>query len=136
MKQKASFTVEASLVIPLIFFVVWSLVQLSFFVYNREAAQAIAALAVLKGARMETETKSVIKTTLNHYIAEETEEKLLFTKPIKYEVKISSGKIKVSIEITQKTIYKPIKTVVSEEINRQHPTSFMWSTKQLEDFYE
>ena len=66
MNKKGSFTIEAAILMPFLLFVILIIMQVSFFLYNREAATAMVAQAVLKGVQMEKEGKNEIYTYCRH----------------------------------------------------------------------
>nr|MBQ8253087.1 pilus assembly protein [Lachnospiraceae bacterium] len=133
MKQKGSFTVEAAFVVPLLFLVVWIVIHMGFFMYNREACTAIASLAVLKGSQMEQEGRRTIEKVITAYVKEETEQKLIFTDAVCWDIGISSTNIKVTIQISQRIPFQTLTYEVSEKMGRIHPVSAIWEMERLEN---
>lgn len=130
MKEKGSFTIEAALVIPMLMFVIMLTVQLSFFLYNRQAITVMAAQAALYGVQMETEGKAAIEKQLQAFLKEETEKRLLFTESVDWDVKVTMTKVTVSISFSQNTLVKQVKCEVSEKKNRLIPAVVLWEKER------
>ena len=131
MKQKGSFTVEAAFVVPMLFLVIWIVIHIGFFLYNREAATAIAALGVLEGSRLEQEGKNTIERMVSSYVQEEIEEKLIFTDEVQWDVKVSAVSIRVTIQVSQNIPFKTLTCIAEEKISRIHPVSAIWEMERL-----
>lgn len=130
MKQKGSFTIEAAILMPLLILIIWLLIQISFFLYNRHAITVIASQAALRGVQMETEGKQSIEKSLQSFLKEETEEKLLYTDSVCWEIKITMTKIKVKISLSQKTIYRVLWCETEKEMSRLQPASLLWEAER------
>lgn len=130
MKRKGSFTIEASIVISMIMFVVFFLMQLSFFVYNRQAAVVLASQAVLQGVQMETSGKQTIRKSLDCFLEQETEGKLIFTDSVCWDVTVTLTKVKVTLSLTQKSLFRPLSCKITQEMSRIHPTTVLWEAER------
>lgn len=130
MRKKGSFTLEAALVIPVLMFVIMLTVQMSFFLYNRQAVTVMASQAVLYGVQMETEGKAAIKKELEAFLKEETEKRLLFTDSADWDVKVTATKVAVTISFSQKTLIKQISCEVAQKKNRLVPAVFLWEKER------
>ena len=131
MKKRGSFTIEAALVVPMLFIVILLLIHISFFLYNRQAATAIASRGVLKGVQMETEGKASIKQEVQSFLDKEVKEKLIFVKNVDCRVDVSVTKVKVRITIVQKIPFRDLSCEVKQEMSRIHPVSFLWEMERL-----
>lgn len=131
MKEKGSFTVEAAFVVPMLFLIVWILIHIGFFLYNREAATAIAALGALKGSQLEQEGKNTIKSAVASFVEEEIREKLIFTDEVKWDVKVSAVSIRVTIQVSQNIPFKTLTCTAEEKMSRIHPVSAIWEMERL-----
>ncbi len=130
MNKKGSFTIEAALLMPFLIFVVLTLMQISFFLYNREAATVIVSQAVLNGVQMEKEGKRTIQNSLQNFLEKETEEKLLFADKISWNVSVSFTKVKVTLSLSQKTIFKQLDCEVTQQMSRINPASLLWEAER------
>ena len=130
MKQKGSFTIEASFLIPIVTFVILILMQISFFLYNREAVTVLAAQAALQGVQMEQEGKNTIQKSLEKFLAKETGERLLFTDQVTWDVSVTPVTVKVSITLSQKTIFKILSCKVEQKMTRQNPATVLWESER------
>lgn len=130
MREKGSFTIEAAMVIPVIMFVVMLVIQLSFFLYNRQAITVMVSQATLYGVQMETEGKPVIEKELNSFLKEETENRLLFTESVDWDVKVTMAKIKVTASFSQQTLLRKVSCEASEEKTRLVPAFFLWEKER------
>lgn len=130
MRRKGSFTIEAALLMPFLIFAVFMIMQIGFFLYNREAVTVMASQAALQGVQMEQEGKNTIEKRLQLFLAEETEERLLFTEAVKWDVSVTATKVKVTISLTQNTLLRPIACEVTEEMSRLDPASLLWEKER------
>lgn len=130
MKKKGSFTIEAALIFPVLMFVILLVMQLSFFLYNREAIAVMASQAALYGVQMETEGKHTIEKELQSFLKEETGKKLLFTESVDWDVKVTTAKVMVTIRLSQKTLFKNISCESTEEMKRLVPATFLWEKER------
>lgn len=130
MRKKGSFTIEAALIIPMLMFVIMLTMQLSFFLYNRQAITVMASQAALYGVQMETEGKAEIKKELESFLEEETGKRLLFTEAVYWDVKVSTTKVSVTIFLTQKTLIKDISCEATDKKNRLVPAFFLWEKER------
>lgn len=130
MKRKGSFTIEAALLMPFLLFSVLVLMQISFFLYNREAATVIASQAVLQGVQMEKEGKNTIQNLVQDFLEKETGEKLLFTDKVQIDVSVSLTKVKVTLLLSQKTVFKQLNCEITQEMSRLDPTSLLWEAER------
>ena len=130
MRKKGSFTIEAALLMPFLLFVIWTLMQISFFLYNREAVTVIASQAALKSVQMEKEGKNRIQEKLQSFIKKETDEKLLFTDKVTWDISISLTKVKVKVFISQNTLFKKLSFETKKELSRMNPASLLWEAER------
>lgn len=130
MSKKGSFTIEAALLMPFLLFVVLTLMQISFFLYNREAATVIASQAVLKGVQMEMEGRNSIKKELQYFLKEETREKILFADKISWNISVSLTKVKVEVFVSQNTLFKKLSCEIKKEMKRINPASILWEAER------
>ena len=130
MKQKGSFTIEASLLIPIVTFVILILMQISFFLYNRETVTVLAAQAALQGVQMEQEGKNSIQKKLENFLAKETGERLLFVDKVAWDVSVTPVSVKVSITLSQKTVIKIFSCEVEQKMTRQNPAFVLWESER------
>lgn len=130
MKKKGSFTIEATILMPFLFFVILTLMQISFFLYNREAVTVMASQAALQGVQMEQEGKNTIRKRLETFLAEETGERLLFVDKVGWDVSVTLTKVKVTVTLSQKTLFKPLSCEVTEELTRLNPASLLWESER------
>jgi Flp pilus assembly protein TadG len=129
-RKKGSFTIEAALVMPFLLFAVLILMQISFFLYNREAVTVIASQAALKGVQMEQEGKNLIQKELHSFIKKETDEKLLFIDEINWDISVSLTKVKVKVFISQNTLFKRLRFEIKKEMSRINPASLLWEAER------
>lgn len=130
MKQKGSFTIEASFLIPIVTFVILILMQISFFLYNRETVTVLAAQAALQGVQMEQEGKNAIQKKLENFLAKETGERLLFVDKVAWDVSVTPVSVKVSITLSQKTVIKIFSCEVEQKMTRQNPAFVLWESER------
>lgn len=130
MKQKGSYTIEASLLIPIVTFVILILMQISFFLYNRETVTVLAAQAALQGVQMEQEGKNAIQKKLENFLAKETGERLLFVDKVAWDVSVTPVSVKVSITLSQKTVIKIFSCEVEQKMTRQNPAFVLWESER------
>lgn len=131
MKKRGSYTIEAAVVVPLLFLVVWLVIYIGCFLYNREAMTVIASRAVLKGVQMEQEGKQTIEKQVNAFVKEETKSRLIFPEKICHQVTVTGTKVKVTLYLTQKMPFKTINCEVTKEMSRIYPVSFLWEKERL-----
>lgn len=131
MKKKGSFTIEAAIIVPLLFFVVLLMMHISFFLYNREALTVIASRAVLKGVQMEQEGKAAIEHEVDSFLKEEMETRLIFTTSTEKHVEVTGIKVKVTLKLTQAMPFKELDCQITKEMSRQHPAYFIWEKERL-----
>ena len=133
MNRKASFTIEAALLMPFLLFVMLMLMQISFFLYNREAVTVMASQAVLMGVQMEQDGKYKIEKKLSDFLETEAKEKLLYTDNIDWDISVSLAKVKVKISLSQKTIFKSLNYKISKEMCRLNPASLLWEAERWQN---
>ena len=130
MRRKGSLTIEASLLMPFLFFVLLTIIQISFFLYNREAVTVMASQAALQGVQMEQAGKNTIEKKLDKFLKEETEQRLVFVDKVDYKVSVTLKKVKVSISLSQKTLFRLLDCTVTEEMARLNPASVLWESER------
>lgn len=133
MRKKGSFTIEAALVIPVLMFVLMLVIQLSFFLYNRQAITVLSSQAALYGVQMETEGKPVIEKELHTFLKEETGNRLIFTESVDWDVTVTMTKVKVTVSFSQKILLKKISCEATEEKTRLVPAVFLWEKERWTD---
>lgn len=130
MKKKGSFTIEAAIFMPFLFFVILTLLQISFFLYNREAVTVMVSQATLHGVQMEQEGKNNIQKKMERFLKEEAEKRLLFVDKVDWEVKVTLTKVKVTVVILQKTWWRSLECEVKNEMIRLNPASIIWEAER------
>lgn len=141
---KGSTTIEAALLMPLLLGIMLLVIYFSFFLYNREAVTAIAYTAAIKGAQMEQEGKNRIQKEITRYVEDENK-RLLFVSQAEHSVKVTTGKITVSIDIIQNTPFQSIlqqigadgvfRYSVEKSAKRLHPASVIWEFRKAENVH-
>lgn len=135
----AYFTVEAAMVLPMVFSVVIIIIYMMFFQYNRCVLEQDVGILALRGANMQEENKNILlkmlqseaqKMDVNKFVAWETGE--IETKIEKNTVKVSqSGKLRFpfyGFGIGGEHIWS---TRVEYENERIEPTSFIRNYRKL-----
>lgn len=130
MKRKGSFTIEAAFLMPVLILVIFLILQISFFLYNREAVTVMASQAVLQGVQMEKEGKHTIQKSLQAFLSEETKERLLFTETVRWDVSVTATKVKVTIFLSQNTLFRRLSCEATEEMSRLTPASLLWEKER------
>lgn len=96
--KKAYMTVEASLLLPMIFVGIFFVISLGIYLYNAGTIQQAAYMASLRGSQM----KSVDKDSVEMYTKQELEKilrnRMLAKDKMETKVKVSSNKVSVEIE--------------------------------------
>lgn len=131
MRKKGSFTMEAALLIPVIFMVVVMIMHLSFFLYNREAATVIVSEAALMGVQMENEGRNEIKEKITAFAEEEMAQKLIFVRDTNLKVNVTLTKVEVSVDFIQKTPFREMCCQAERKLSRLNPASFLWRKESL-----
>lgn len=137
-----STTIEMALLMPLLIGVMLLVIYFSFFLYNRQAITTIAYSAAVRGAQMEQEGKNRIQQEITRYVEEESK-RLLFVSQMKHSVKVTTGKVNVSIDLQQKTPFQPmLEQIGADEVfacsveksaTRLHPVSVIWEFRRMVD---
>lgn len=92
-----SYTVEASLLFPLILSVIVFLIYISFFLHDRCVMNQSAYQAALRGSRVKTEEGRVIATA-ERAASELIENSLLATRNVSHTVTIDGSEVRVTYE--------------------------------------
>ena len=98
--RKGSATVEAALLMPVMLSVMIVLIETSVFMYNRQAATAIAGSSVIYGLQMEHESSSFVQKKIEAYVRKECKARLVMTDMPEYEVNVTASKIRVEIPVS------------------------------------
>lgn len=97
-KEKSAYmTVEASLVIPLIFGGIIFILYIGFYLYNFTTVKQVAYIAALRGSQIKDMSSTEIENFVEKQVDELLSGQILAKENIKKEVEVSLGSIKVKI---------------------------------------
>lgn len=131
MKRKASFTVEMSLITPVLCMVILLVMELSFYLYNRVAITAIVTEGAIKGVQMESASGKKIEKEIAAWVEDEINTRLVFAKDLVWNVKANLVYVQVEIQGKGKTWIKPLTYRASYKINRLQPAYVLWEKERL-----
>jgi len=130
MNRKGSFTIEAAFLMPIVLFIVLLVIQISFFLYNREAATVMVSQAALMGVQMEQDGKHTIQKVLSEFLEDETKKRLLFADESNWEISVTLTSVKVELSLSQKTVIKQLDYKITKKLSRLNPASLLWETER------
>lgn len=140
--KKASYTVEASLLLPLVLSVITFLIYGCFYLYDRTVLTGLAYESALFGSRMEENNKDIILQQTKEKGNQLLSKKVINTRGIVTQVKVSGDNVLVSyrgdfkvpggvlIEMLIKKYVVEIK--VEGEAKRLHQVSFLRECRTVE----
>jgi hypothetical protein len=111
---KGSYTIEASLLLPMILSIIMILMFLSFYVHDRCILYSIAYTAALRGSEVQSDEEKIfreVEESSNKLL----ENKLLVTRNVNTDIKISSKDIAVSY---QGDFQIPIGTILIKNLRK------------------
>ena len=111
---KGSYSVEASLLFPVIVLVIWFLVIMALYLYNMCAMYRISEAVCVQGVNKKREAVTQIEEQAGQLLEEMTEEELLMMKEVAYQVRIDERKIQVDLTGKMET---PIFTLISDSLD-------------------
>ncbi len=104
--KKASSTVEAAFVLPMILSIILICLSLSYFLYNRLLITQTAYIAALRGSRLEWGSASESHGEAGRACEELLGGRLLFTQDPGLQIKVLGKNITVSIKIRQEIPFR------------------------------
>ena len=113
---KGSYTIEASLLLPMILSIIVILIFLSFYIHDRCILYSIAYTAALRGSQVQSDEKKIFKE-VEESSNELLESKLLITKNINTDIKISAKDIAVSYK---GDFQRPIGTILIKNLGKKN----------------
>ena len=143
--QKASYTIEASFIMPLIFSVIILLIYGSFYLHDKAVLSGSAYEAALYGSRIEEENKDIIREQTRKKGSQIISEKMLNTTDIITRVDVTkdkvvvtyTGKIKIPggvlIELLVKGYGDEIQ--VKGNVKRIHNVEFIRDLRKIEALF-
>lgn len=99
-KFDAYFSLEASLLLPLIILGIWLIILTGFYLYNIHCIHQIASIGALRGAGMKRESREEIKQYVEGEIEKMIRERLVMMKEINYQVRVDTQNVEVKVEGT------------------------------------
>ncbi|MBR5578785.1 MAG: hypothetical protein IKW28_07315 [Lachnospiraceae bacterium] len=137
---KGAFSVEASLLFPIIVLVIWFLVIMALYFYNMCAMYRISSAASIQGVNKKRESAEQIEEQAKEQLQEMTEKELLMMKEVAYKVKVDEKEMQV--DLTGK-MEVPIFALISDSLdlwemraravrNRQDPVEFIRNIRKVE----
>lgn len=101
-EQRGSFTIEGTVIISFLFFVITGLLFLSFFLYDRCVIERAAAMAVLRGSEAFWEDNEVRFQKSEEAIDDIVIGRLLGADFVEKNIKVSGSQVKVSLSMRLK----------------------------------
>lgn len=143
---KASTTIEASIILPMICFLIVFLFYLCFYLYNRAELSKDAYACALRGAQKETlENKEIYKHTKEQSI-DLLRERELNIASYKEKISVDKNMVTVTYNMVQKVPFagsiglltgqEAWNFTVAKSAKRLHPVSFIRSCKKIKNLWD
>lgn len=136
-----STTIEASFLIPVCFFVIILLINLSAYLYNKETLESVVAICAIHGAQLEQKSQKEIQQKVEIEIEKELTNRFLFHPEIKPKVSCSAYAIRIEVSCSQVLVggrflrIFHIKDTLSfgqsKKITRYDPARIIWEAGRL-----
>ena len=125
MKQgmRGSFTIEATVIIPIVLFVVGILFYLLFYYHDKNVIMSAAHETIIYGSYMEEPEEETLKT----HMEEQVKGKLLLFSSTQREVKIKEEKIEMVVTASEGMMSFKVDVSVA----RTHPEKFIRSVQKM-----
>lgn len=107
------FSLEASLLLPLIILVIWLIILTGFYLYNVHCIHQITSIGALRGAGMKRESREEIKQYLEEEIEKMIRERLVMMEEINYQVKIDTQNVEVKVD---GTMHFPVFSILKDSL--------------------
>lgn len=132
-QQNAYMTLEASLVLPVIFAGIIFAIYLGIYFYDISTMKQVAYIGALRGSQLMNASAEEVKIFVEQQLEQLLNSKILIKENLQKEVKVSYGKVKVKLVINLKIpfmqwISRETKLNVIEkeaEAVRVHPVNFI-----------
>ena len=139
-KEKSAYmTVEASLVIPLIFGGIIFVLYIGFYLYNFVTVRQVAYIAALRGSQMKEASSSEIENFVEKQVDELLLGQILAKESIKKEVEVFTGSIKVKIYTSVKIPFAGLLSITDHfweirgesRVNRTEPIEIIRGVRKI-----
>ena len=139
-KEKSAYmTVEASLVIPLIFGGIIFVLYIGFYLYNFVTVRQVAYIAALRGSQMKEASSSEIENFVEKQVDELLLGQILAKESIKKEVEVFTGSIKVKIYTSVKIPFAGLLSITDNfweirgesRVNRTEPIEIIRGVRKI-----
>lgn len=106
--EKASATIEASVIIPICLMVCILLINLAAIMYNRQTLIASTSTCVLHAVQMEHAGQNKIQSEIEEELKQQLSTRLLFHPQVKQQVSVNLLRVKVTVEMSQGLVGKEL----------------------------
>ena len=138
-ETSAYMTVEASLVIPLIFGGIIFVLYIGFYLYNFVTVRQVAYIAALRGSQMKEASSSEIENFVEKQVDELLLGQILAKESIKKEVEVFTGSIKVKIYTSVKIPFAGLLSITDNfweirgesRVNRTEPIEIIRGVRKI-----
>lgn len=130
--KKGSFTVEASLLLPFLIWIIFVLLCLGLFWHDRSVLSACAAELAGKGAARKYETDAHLESWLTGEASGLAEGRLYLLRVTEVSAKVTAGKVTV-IYAGSSPLLGGLETREQESALRRNPVSFIRKSRLLEE---
>lgn len=133
--KKGSVTVEASILIPFLIFLIFMFVCLGLFLHDRSVLSACASELAGKGAARKYETEAHLEAWLLEQAQGLAEERLLLLRGVETSVAVTEDTVTVCC-MGSTSVLGGLKAREQETAKRLRPVRVIQRSKQLERFWE
>ena len=101
-EKKAYMTLEASLVLPVIFAGIMVMIYWGIYLYDMSVMKQVAYIAALRGSRISDASAEDVKGFVEEQLEQLLERKIMMKENLQKEVKVTYGKVKVKVVMNVK----------------------------------
>lgn len=128
--RRAGFTVEASFLLPFLWFIIFTLVCLGLYLHDRSVLSASAAELAGKGAALKYQSSGELKEQLVKQGSDLVQGRLLSLQSVQVQAEVTERRI--TVRYTGKTgLLGGLEICEEETAERLEPVSFLRKSRQL-----
>ena len=130
--KRGSFTVEASILMPFLVWIIFVMLCLGLFWHDRSVLSACASELAGKGAARKYETEAHLESLLSTEASALAEDRLYLLKVTDITVKVTAGKVTVAYAGSS-PVLGGLQTKEQEQAGRKNPVDLLRKTRLLKE---